>query len=315
LYGNGNVYVGDFYEGKKHGTGDFKKMSQLQWYQGHIENGLYNGLGKLVLYNSLHPQDPKCIIQGYFVNGKTHGECTIFCLDIGCVFQGTVLDGVRKHGKYIFANQWVYEGEFVDGKMTNTTTNAKFYNIQKDLTKFPEYEGKFQDGVIVQGKMSFQDHVYFGTFNALKQPHGQGRIHYDSTGISYYGEFRDGLHDGFGVMRFKNGDTYTGNFQHGCLHGKGTYVFASSVPSLSSFSSTSRKYHIKPYTGVWEQNKNDEFLQYRLKYQRILRCSPKTLNVNRICENVNKRLKPFLTMLTKKQHLRLHQQQQHHYFL
>ena len=45
------------------------------------------------------------------------------------------------------------------------------------------------------------------------------------NGDTYTGEFQNEKVHGKGTMKYKNGDTYTGEFENGKFHGKGTYIY------------------------------------------------------------------------------------------
>ena len=77
LYGNGNVYVGEFSAGKKHGTGLFfwfnltKEstfgQSIFEYYEGEWWGGLPDGRG-------VHQKSNGDFYNGSFKNGLKHGK-------------------------------------------------------------------------------------------------------------------------------------------------------------------------------------------------------------------------------------------------
>ena len=54
-------------------------------------------------------------------------------------------------------------------------------------------------------------------------PHGQGEEYYASGKLRYKGSFNYGVYDGQGSLLFNNGNTYTGSFQNGQIHGDGQF--------------------------------------------------------------------------------------------
>jgi hypothetical protein len=57
------------------------------------------------------------------------------------------------------------------------------------------------------------------------RPHGFGSITVE-TGLSYEGEWKNGLMEGVGALRLPNGDEYAGDFLAGRPHGSGRYAAA-----------------------------------------------------------------------------------------
>ena len=76
-----------------------------------------------------------------------------------------------------------------------------------------------------KGKMYYPDKRYEGEFkinDSIKE--GFGIIYYKNGDI-YEGEFKNNMYDGIGVYYFKNGDRYKGEFKDGMCNGIGTYYF------------------------------------------------------------------------------------------
>ena len=76
-----------------------------------------------------------------------------------------------------------------------------------------------------KGKMYYPDKRYEGEFkinDSIKE--GFGIIYYKNGDI-YEGEFKNNKLDGIGIYYFKNGDRYEGEFKDGRYNGIGTLYF------------------------------------------------------------------------------------------
>lgn len=67
-YNDGTYYEGDFYCGTMWGqcTIEYPKESEIQKYEGEVNEGSYNGIGVLYYSNGV-------IYKGYFLQGAKHG--------------------------------------------------------------------------------------------------------------------------------------------------------------------------------------------------------------------------------------------------
>jgi hypothetical protein len=110
--------------------------------------------------------------------------------ETGCI-SGSCSDG---KGKYIYANGFVYEGNFVGGN-----------RVGLGVLKSPAgdiYEGMWEND----------------------QFNGQGSYKW-ADGSKYTGEWKNGVQDGYGIFFYTNGDKYTGYFKNNKFQGKGKYTW------------------------------------------------------------------------------------------
>lgn len=190
-YSNGDLYDGEWLNGKRHGRGTLKFAAKNAAgtisgngaggsYVGDFATNFFHGFGLLTLAKSQHPLTKKWIpgerYEGDFIQGRKHGRGTLKTRDGDC-YDGQFIDGYY-HGKgtCAYANGNVYDGEWVHGKW---------------------------------------------------QGHGELRLH---DGSKYTGEFQQGLYHGFGQFLFGSGGklgSYTGDFAYGKRHGKGVRIFGS----------------------------------------------------------------------------------------
>lgn len=77
-----------------------------------------------------------------------------------------------------------------------------------------------------------------------------------SSGIAYYGQFRDGAPaDGRGIMVFANGDRYDGEFFDGQRHGCGTFTFANGRRYMGQFVADQFQ-----GIGIWELETGERYV-------------------------------------------------------
>lgn len=223
VYTDGNIYEGDWVDGKRHGKGKYTfvdgNVYEGDWvddaipekvkgkitfadgeiYIGDLVDGQKHGNGE-----SIYPNGE--VYKGAFLNGQRHGK-GISTYPGGDVYKGYYVDGQRNgQGVYTCANGEVYEGEFENDEMHTRTIRRKFG-------------------------------VYVGEVNAEGNPHGQGelKLSLGSNHNVYKGEFKDGvIRKGNTKVCFVclEGDEFMamvfyGDFNaKGQLHGKGMTICA-----------------------------------------------------------------------------------------
>ena len=71
----------------------------------------------------------------------------------------------------------------------------------------------------------YSDALYFGQITKeTGKRAGKGIMKY-KNGRTYDGEWRDGVRCGYGHENYSNGNTYNGNYKDGKAHGKGIYTW------------------------------------------------------------------------------------------
>ena len=136
------IYIGEFYNGKKHGKGNLSSKENDKFsYDGQWANDKYEGYGSLI-------NDGEKYI-GYFKNGVKNGKGTLTKKE-GDIFEGEFLNGEFKKGKIIYKNEDEFNGTIVDGKKIGKGT-YKYKN--GDI-----YEGYFENDVFNgEGKITKMD--------------------------------------------------------------------------------------------------------------------------------------------------------------
>jgi len=146
---DGNVYEGDYVNGKPHGKGK-KTFTDGKVYEGDYDEGSESGKGKMTLLNG-------AVYEGDFMLGAPHGFGRSK-EENGSVYHGGWSNG-KKSGrcKYTFANGNVYEGnwegEDANGKGKMTLKNGNVYEGDFVNGK-PHGKGKatYPDGRVEKGK-------------------------------------------------------------------------------------------------------------------------------------------------------------------
>ena len=150
---NGDKYVGDTADGKRHGHGVYYYDSGDK-YTGNWEHGKQCGHGVYVYANGDR-------YVGNWAGGKHHGEGTYY-FKSGKIFQGTYAAGSPTgHGVFMYTN-----GEKLDGEWNGSA--------------YPDY-----------GIYTYANGDRYGGSWRQGKKHGVG-TYYFGSGAKYQGEYRDG---------------------------------------------------------------------------------------------------------------------------
>jgi len=103
-YDNGDVYIGSFKSGQRHGKGELTFKNGRGFYKGQFENDYISGYGKFD-YGDLFPKIRNDYYIGQFKDGKKHGKGKYY---YSC---GDTFEGIFENDK----NNSVYSGEFFQG--------------------------------------------------------------------------------------------------------------------------------------------------------------------------------------------------------
>ena len=114
----------------------------------------------------------------------------------------------------------VADGKIVDGDGDNseptisTMTTAPPTTIEQSTSETSD---------IYVETMLYQGATYTGYINGFRRPNGEGIMKY-TNGQEYTGNWVDGVQQGQGMMKYNNG-IYYGEWQNGARNGKGTYTW------------------------------------------------------------------------------------------
>ncbi|MDC6484638.1 protein kinase [Methylophilaceae bacterium] len=207
-YPNGNNYVGEFKDGKRHGQGTFTYKTGENYVGEWKDNNFWQG-------TFTYTNGDQYV--GEHKDNKRHGQGAFTYIN-GAQYKGGWKDGNRHgQGTYKYINGDQYIGEYKNGKKHGQGT-YKYINGDQYVG---EYKNANRHG---QGTYTYENSDrYVGEFIDDKM-HGYGTYTY-VEGDQYVGEFIDDRRNGYGTNSFKNGDQYVGEWKDNKSHGYGTYTY------------------------------------------------------------------------------------------
>ena len=201
-YNNGDSYEGEFYRGKKHGTGHYvftsAGMSEVdklitkivkarkpeesdQDFVSRVATALR--IGKAIVEGYLEYGNLPCY-HGEYDNGNRSGQGVMKCSD-GSIYNGEWLLNKRHgQGMVYYVNGDVYSGTWDAGKKHGIGT-YRFANGG-------EYRGEWNKGVFVEGQWIMRDGNYFeGKFDSKNRPcDDEGQMHFPERHVAMKGVFK-----------------------------------------------------------------------------------------------------------------------------
>ena len=118
----------------------------------------------------------------------------------------------------INANGELYEGKFVNGKLTG---KGIYKNKNNKSTYIGDFENSMRHG---KGELFTNDFHYKGDFRNNKL-NGKGKIEIYKEG-EYEGTFKDNQFEGKGMLKWKDGKYYIGEVSKGKMNGYGEEIFS-----------------------------------------------------------------------------------------
>jgi hypothetical protein len=219
VYPNGEKYIGEFDNHKKHGQGVLL-LSNGDKYVGTFKDNHYNGEGRLYKrdgsiqggmwaagsLSTPQTNGAKCLY------GNCNDEYSIYLYGNGTKVVGNYQNGQPKDQVAVFyTNGAKYVGDFA--------------NAQKDGLGILSHP----DGLIEEG--FWKEDKYSGSMKSQKGciqgdcSNGYGKFVYvDFT--TYVGNFSGTYAHGYGECYYSDGDFYKGEWQAHHFHGKGTMYYA-----------------------------------------------------------------------------------------
>ena len=115
--------------------------------------------------------------------------------------------------------EFLYEGDFVDGKMDG---KGCIYKVGGELM----YKGEIKEGKICgYGVRIFPNGNRYEGFYKNAKKNGQGKLILKDYG-TFEGGFLEDKREGYGIMVFKDGGKYQGEWKNDMAHGEGTHITA-----------------------------------------------------------------------------------------
>ncbi|NXD09116.1 R10B2 protein, partial [Nothocercus nigrocapillus] len=158
----------------------------VERYEGTKVCGLYEGEGVAYFEGGN-------TYKGMFSEGLMHGQGTYTWAD-GVTYKGTFVKNVQMHhGCYMWIDGSIYDGSIRNG-------------VRHGL-------GLFRSGTHA---VSYIGYWYNG------KRHGKGTIYYNQEHTSWYsGDWVNNNKEGWGIRRYKSGNTYEGQWEKNVRHGEG----------------------------------------------------------------------------------------------
>ncbi|GAA5214128.1 hypothetical protein ACFSJ3_04065 [Corallincola platygyrae] len=158
------------------------------------------------------------IYEGETCNGSPAGQ-GVFSNNSGLIFRGFFEDALLTGNAEVIDENTdtKYLGDFINGKPHGRVEivygGYKSYQYYRDGKKIGKpFRSQSIDG-------------YEGEVNDIGMPHGNGRIKYLSSNISYVGEWYEGFPHGKGIMSWESGKAiYEGEFKKGVQNGEGYFL-------------------------------------------------------------------------------------------
>eukprot|EP01031_Cornospumella_fuschlensis_P036250 gene36250-43974_t len=204
----GDMYEGDWEEGKKHGKGVYAWADGSK-YEGDWKDDNRNGKGKITCANCNY-------YEGDWKDDKKRGKGVYTWAD-GSKYEGEWKDdNINGKGKITCANGNNYEGDWEEGKK-----HGKGVYAWADGSK---YDGEWKDdtrngtGVFT----TIDGDKYEGGWKDDKQ-HGKG-VYSWANNDKYEGDWKDGKRSGKGVHTWASGNKYEGGWKNDKKHGRGVFT-------------------------------------------------------------------------------------------
>lgn len=124
------------------------------------------------------------------------------------------------------------KAEIIDFKKTYVKSEMEdiyqeiIENIDYFMKLFNIKEAELDDNIHVQiqSPFKYKSYIYFGEYTDNMIPHGRGLLIY-KNGERYIGNFQNGKKSRYGIYYFKNGAKYKGEWQNNKLNGYGIYYY------------------------------------------------------------------------------------------
>jgi hypothetical protein len=210
-YDNQDHYIGEIWDGWRHGVGKYDYDKDGSMYFGEWVLGTRHGKGLFIWHDGER-------YEGEWVFGKMHGKGKYFYLN-GDYYEGEwITDFKQGHGDYEYKSSGSrYSGSWLGDKRNGKGT---FWWSNGDY-----YEGEWSDS-----KMCGYGVYVFATGDRFEgnwmedKRNGYGIYIYEN-GDRFEGNWIDGNRTGAGIYYYDNGDIYEGDFRDNEFHGIGKFSY------------------------------------------------------------------------------------------
>jgi len=223
VFENGNIYDGNFLNGRMNGIGTYRWIEKGIEYSGDFVNNRMEGNGIMKWSNGY-------TYTGQFQSGKRHGHGRLENAELNISYEGEWQSSYRHgYGEALSGSISKYKGEWMNGKRHG-----------KGLMVF-DSENTF-DGQWVEdtpqgfGTWEGNKSKYVGEWKAGK-PEGEGQYIWVDASLSiqsipksfmhnhYEGSWLDGKRHGKGTFFYADGAKYVGDWDNNLKHGPGVYTY------------------------------------------------------------------------------------------
>ena len=223
---NGDIYIGEFKDGKRDGYGTYQSTNGTR-YEGEWVEDMFIGRNRVT--STLD----RIELSGDWSNGST--EASLVCHYKTITHDGSDLPvclsdkNLEYNNDKHFDNRWLYHGEYVNGKREGQGhrlyTNAY-------------YSGSWKNDL----KNGFGAMTYMPPESGVPVDSGSTGTGTGASVIgSYSGEWVDNKRHGIGKRVYSTGAVYEGSYEYDKRHGQGVYTSSTSVYSGTTTNNSNSK--------------------------------------------------------------------------
>jgi hypothetical protein len=210
-------YTGEVKDGKANGYGE--ATGRFDSYKGYWKDNDFHGKGTL-------SNDKGIEYEGDFENGKMHGKGTRYYYS-GVIHTGEFVKGFRTgYGKSTYPDGKIEEGYFFENEFLGTkpAPGPTQVQVKKEHLWFTI---PYQKNTYLKSQISYTGEVKDGMANGYGEADIRLTGNYQTNELyaKYKGYWKDNYHHGKGTLIFTSGSKYEGDFVNGQPYGKGTYTY------------------------------------------------------------------------------------------
>jgi hypothetical protein len=208
-YADGEQYLGEFKDGRRHGQGVLFSRNKYTKYEGEFKDGAPNGHGIETYYSRLIGGGKKINKQyvGAFKDGKRNG------LGILSSFDGLLRkEGVWANGDFVHSEKVIPPPLKQQTDVAINEEKSKSDSDQQAQSKLPpctsvDYSKNSHDKRIAKWHNCYGRYVF--------------DLNDSNRGNVYEGDFQYGMYNGWGTITYAGGGKYEGEWKDGERSGKG----------------------------------------------------------------------------------------------
>ena len=218
-YDNGTYYIGHIKDkNKRHGKGIYYSKDNKPIYEGDFLNNIYEGNGKLIIY------EKNIIYNGQFKNGLFHGKGKLLISNF-IEYQGSFVHNCIEGYGNIKIKDW---GRYI-GNLHKSCRHGK--GVQMDEFGKIIYDGEFKNDLFDgNGKLIYDEEDYYEGMFKEGNRHGKGKLYHkykdNIIRIEYDGDYYNNERNGNGKYIYEDGQFYIGEFKNNKINGEGKLYYS-----------------------------------------------------------------------------------------